>query len=254
MRELADEAVVLRTYRSGEADRVAVLFTRAHGKVRVLAKGARKSTSRLGGALEVLGHVGVDLVASRGDLFITRHVTHRSTLATLRGDFARISAGYAVVEALDALPEGLVDADVFDLTVRVLATLDDPSYRPDLVPASFFLRLLALDGSAPVVDACVECGRESPLVAFDAETGGVRCDRCRRGRSLSPEALALLRRIVGGDLAAVLREVDPPSAAEVSALATEAAEAHLGRPLRALRGASLAPAPPPPGGPGDPDR
>jgi DNA repair protein RecO (recombination protein O) len=235
VRELVDDALVLRTFRSGEADRIAVLFTRHRGKVRVLAKGARKSTSRLGGALEVLGHVGVDLVATRGDLFIARHVAHKTNPTTLRGDYERIGAGYAVVEALDALPDGLADPAVFDLAVRVLATLDDPGYLPELVPASFYLRLLALDGSAPVLDACVECGREFPLVAFDAETGGVRCASCRRGRALSPEALALVRRIAGGDLATVLREVDPPGAGEVAALAHEAAEAHLGRPLRAAR-------------------
>lgn len=249
MRELSDDAVVLRTYRYREADRIAVLFTRHHGKVRVLARGARKTTSRLGAALEVLGHVGVDLVASRGDLFVARHVAHRSTLSTLRGDYARIGAGYAVVEALDALPEGMADEAVYDLAVRVLTTLDNPDYRPELVPASFYLRLLALDGSAPMVEACVECGRASPLVAFDAESGGVRCDRCRRGRPLSGEGLALLRRVLGGDLATVLRAPDPPGAAEVSALAHEAAESHLGRPLRALRALAGVP-----GGEGGTDR
>ena len=249
MRELCDDAVVLRTYRYREADRIAVLYTRHHGKVRVLARGARKTTSRLGAALEVLGHVGVDLVATRGELYVARHVAHRSTLATLRADFARISAGYAVVEALDALPEGMVDEAVYELAVRVLATLDNPDYRPALVPASFYLRLLALDGSAPVVEACVECGRTAPLVAFDAESGGVRCDRCRQGRALSAEGLALLRRVLGGELAQVLRESDPPGGAEVGALAHEAAEAHLGRPLRALRAvATAAPGAEGPGG------
>ncbi len=243
MRELADDGVVLRTYRYREADRIAVLFTRHHGKVRVLARGARKTTSRLGGALEVLGHVGVDLVATRGELYVARHVAHRSTLSTLRADYARIGAGYAVVEALDALPEGLADEAVYELAVRVLRTLDDRAYRPALVPASFYLRLLALDGSAPMVEACVECGREAPLVAFDAVGGGVRCDRCRKGRALSGEGLALLRRVLGGELAQVLRELDPPGAAEVSALAHEAAEAHLGRALRALRDGASGPGP-----------
>ncbi len=243
MRELADDGVVLRTYRYREADRIAVLFTRHHGKVRVLARGARKTTSRLGGALEVLGHVGVDLVATRGELYVARHVAHRSTLSTLRADYARIGAGYAVVEALDALPEGLADEAVYELAVRVLRTLDDRAYRPALVPASFYLRLLVLDGSAPMVEACVECGREAPLVAFDAVGGGVRCDRCRKGRALSGEGLALLRRVLGGELAQVLRELDPPGAAEVSALAHEAAEAHLGRALRALRDGASGPGP-----------
>ncbi len=234
MKEINDEAVVLRTYKSGEADRVVVLWTRHHGKVRVLAKGVRKTSSRLGGNLETLAYVKVDLVKTRGEFYIARHVAHRERLATLRDSYARISAGYAVVEAVDAIPsDGVPDEEIFDLLVRVLTTLDDPSYEPALVPASFFLRLLALDGSEPVVDACVNCAKGAPLVAFDAQIGGTLCDDCRQGAALSPAALELLRRVVGGELASVLREVNAPGAGEVMALAQEAIETHFGRRLRA---------------------
>lgn len=233
MNELRDDAVVLRTYKSGEADRVVVLWTRAHGKVRVLAKGARKTTSRLGGTLETLAYVNVDLVKTRGEFYIARHVAHREHLATLRGSYPRISAGYAVVEAVDAIPsDGVPDEAIFDLLTRVLATLDDESFEPALVPASFYLRLLALDGSEPVVDACVNCGRLSPLVAFDAEVGGTLCSTCRQGTAMSVEALELLRRVLGGDLASVLRQADPRGAGEVMALAQGAIEVHFGRRLR----------------------
>lgn len=236
MKELADDAIVLRTYRSGEADRVAVLWTRDHGKVRVLAKGARKPTSRLGGALESLAHVGVDVIEGRGGRYIVRHVVHRDRYTTLRGDYDRLTAGYSVVEAVDAIPsEDVADANIFHLLRRVLTTLDDQSYHPALIPASFFLRLLALDGSAPVLDECVTCGRAGPLVAFDAVVGGVLCAQCRSGHALSGEGLVLLRRIAGGDLGAVLRESSPPGAGEVSALAHGAIEQHFGRQLRASR-------------------
>jgi DNA repair protein RecO (recombination protein O) len=234
MREINDEAVVLRTYRSGEADRVVVLWTRHHGKVRVLAKGVRKTTSRMGGSLETLAHVTVDLVKTRGEFYIARHVQHRERLTTLRSSYSRISAGYAVVEAIDAIPsDGVPDEEIFDLLARVLLTLDDESFDPALVPASFYFRLLALDGSEPVVEECVNCGRNGPLVAFEAQIGGTLCDECRQGVSLSPEALTLIRRMVGGDLASVLRDVNPPGAGEVMAIAQEAIEVHFGRRLRA---------------------
>ncbi len=236
MRELRDDAVVLRTYRTGESDRVVVLWTREHGKVRVLAKGARRSTSRLGGSLEVGSHVRVDLVATRGEFFIVRHVEHLDRMATARSSYERITAGYAVVEIVDAIPaEDIADEGIFELLVRVLSVLDDPSFLPALVPAAFAFRLLALDGSAPVVDECVNCGRPGPLVAFDAQVGGTLCAQCRSGRALSPEALALIRRLVGGDLAAVLREEDPTGAGEVAAIATESIEQHFGRRLKAAR-------------------
>lgn len=233
MNEIRDDAVVLRTFKSGEADRVVVLWTRHFGKVRVLAKGVRKTTSRLGATLETLAYVTVDLVKTRGDFYIARHVAHKERLSTLRGSYPRISAGYAVVEAMDAIPsDGVADEAIFDLLTRVLLTLDDESFDPTLIPASFFFRLLALDGSEPVVDACVNCGRLAPLVAFDAGVGGTLCDNCRQGLSLSRDALTLIRRMLGGDLAGVLREPAPAGAGEVMALSQEAIEGHFGRRLR----------------------
>ena len=236
MREFRDDAVVLRTYKSGESDRVAVLWTRHHGKVRVFAKGIRKTSSRLGGNLETLAYVDIDLVKTRGDFYVARHVAHRERLTTLRSSYGRINAGYAVVEVVDAIPsDDVADEGIFDLVARVLLTLDDERFDPALVPTSFYFKLLAHDGSEPVVDACVNCGRTGPLVAFDAQVGGTLCPDCRSGTSISPEALALVRRILGGDLAAVLRDEPPPGAGEVMALALDAVEAHFGRHLRAVR-------------------
>ena len=236
LRELADEAVVLRSYKSGESDRVCVLWTRSHGKVRVLAKGVRKTASRMGGTLEPMAHVKVDLVRGRGDLFITKHVAHLERLTVLRGDYERITAGLAVVEVVDAIPtDEAADEGIFDMLVRVLATLDRPDFHPELVPASFFFKLLAYDGSEPVVEGCVNCGSPGPLVSFNAEVGGTLCAQCRSGTSISPAALELIRRILGGDLAAVLRERDPDAAGEVMALAQEAIEVHFGKRLKVAR-------------------
>ncbi len=228
--------MVLRTYKSGESDRVVVLWTREHGKVRVLAKGIRKITSKLGGTLEALAYVRVHLVKTRGEFYIARQVQHRERLTTLRSSYERINAGYAVVEVVDAIPsDDVADEGIFDLLARVLLTLDDASFDPTLVPASFFFRLLALDGSEPVVDSCVNCGREGPLVAFDAQVGGTLCAACRSGHTLSPEGLALIRRILGGDLANVLREAPPPGAGEVAMIAQDSIEQHFGRRLRVAR-------------------
>lgn len=236
MRELADEAIVLRTYRSGEADRVVVLWTRHHGRVRVIARGARRTTSRLGGALEPLGLVDVDLVRTRGEFYVARHVKHRARLTNLRASLERIEAGLCVVEAVDAIPaDETADAEVYDLAVRVLEALDDVRFEPRLVPASFYLRLLALDGSAPVLDACAVCASPGPLVAFDISSGGALCREHRQGASMSEGALDLMRAMTGGRLAGVLSVIDPPFAGEVAALCEEAMEHHLGRRLRAAR-------------------
>jgi DNA repair protein RecO (recombination protein O) len=105
-----------------------------------------------------------------------------------------------------------------------------------MVAPAFFLKVLALEGSAPVLEGCVSCGEEDldQLVAFDLVEGGVLCRSCRRGRSLSTDGLMLLRRTLGGGLAGVLDEPRSPITDEVTALATEAMESHLDRRLRSV--------------------
>ena len=114
MKELKDDAVVLRTYKSGESDRVVVLWTRNHGKIRVFAKGIRKPTSKIGGSLEPLSYVKVHLAQSKGDLYIAKNVQLVDQLKTLRGDYDRINAGYGVVEVIDAIPsDDVADEGIF---------------------------------------------------------------------------------------------------------------------------------------------
>ena len=97
--------------------------------------------------------------------------------------------------------------------------------------------MLALEGSAPFVDGCVSCGATDELVAFDLNEGGVLCRSCRRGRALSPGALELMRRILGGGLSSALGEPATVYTSEVTELATEAMEVHLDRRLRSVRAA-----------------
>ena len=117
--------------------------------------------------------------------------------------------------------------------IRGFARFEGGSRRFDMVAAR--------EGAGPVLDECASCGAvatEEPLVAFDMLSGGALCRRCRRGRSVSAEALALVRRILGGSLGSVLAAPPPPEGAEVAALATEAMEAHLDRRLRAVHSAA----------------
>jgi DNA repair protein RecO (recombination protein O) len=103
-----------------------------------------------------------------------------------------------------------------------------------VVPA-FFLKLLALEGAGPVLDRCASCGEATELVAFDIHEGGALCRNCRRGVALGPEALGLMRRILGGDLAAALSEGEGPVVHQVALVASTALETHLERRLRSLR-------------------
>ncbi len=113
--------------------------------------------------------------------------------------------------------------------LRTLAEADTP-----LVVPAFHWKLLALEGMAPHVEACVQCGEgDEPMVAFDLAAGGTTCADCRQGRPMTPEAHALLLQILGGQLGAALNVESSSATHEVTELATKALEYHLERRLRA---------------------
>jgi DNA repair protein RecO (recombination protein O) len=237
MPQVSDEGVVLRTYRLGEADRIVVLMTEGHGKVRAVAKGVRKTTSKLGARLEPLTAVSVLLWKGRSELMTVSQVEVLERHRTLREDLDRMTAGLALLEVVDQVGQDEhPDPALLATLRRALGVLDDPRRDPTLVAPAFFLRVLELEGAMPVLDACAACGDEAAeLVAFDLLAGGALCRTCRRGRPLSPEALALLRAILGGGLGDVLAGAPPAGSAEVAQLATEAIEVHLDRHLRSIR-------------------
>ncbi len=142
-----------------------------------------------------------------------------------------------VVEAVDQVgQEGEPNAALYRMLAGALRTLAQDRPRPVLLVAAFYWKLLALEGVAPVLDRCVQCdtaGAEE-LVSFDPVEGGGLCRQHRRGPALQPGALELIRRILGGELAAVLHEPASPASSAASTLATTALEAHLERRLRTV--------------------
>ncbi|MGC8462436.1 MAG: DNA repair protein RecO [Acidimicrobiales bacterium] len=236
MSHFRDQGVVLRTMRLGEADRIITLVTRSHGKVRAVAKGVRRTSSKFGARLEPFSHVSFLGWQGRGDLDIVSQAEVIDTFRVIREDLDRTSAALSMLEVVDLVSqERHANPPLYVMLVGALGALArQPS--PLLAPA-FFLKVLALEGSAPVLDACASCGEAAPgsLVAFDLLDGGALCARCRRGRPLSPGALDLLRRVLGGGLAGVLAEPRSPVTDEVASLAIEAIEVHLDRRLRSLR-------------------
>lgn len=229
-----DDGIVLRTWRLGEADRIVVLFTAGHGKVRAVAKGVRKTRSRFGGRLEPTSHVAAQFFAGRGDLDIVTQTETIDRFEGLRLDPDRFADASALLEVVDVVSlDREPDERRYRMLLGALRILDE---RPSaLVVPAFYLKLLANEGLAPQLDGCVRCGTEGPLVALDVGEGGVLCVDCRRGRPVSEPALAVLRAILGGGLTDALEVTDPGVCGEVDALATAAAEYHLERRLRSRR-------------------
>jgi DNA repair protein RecO (recombination protein O) len=227
-----DEAIVVRTYKLGEADRIVVLFTRDRGKVRAVAKGVRKTSSRFGARLEPMSHVALQLYEGR-ELDTITQAESLENFRALRDDLERITRSASVLEAVDQITEEREpNAKLYTMLVgalRTLATHDHP-----LVVPAFFWKLLALEGFRPVVDACVVCHREDQLCAFDLEEGGVLCADHRRGSALSSEAIGLMQAILGGRVSAALAHPISPATLDVEHLATRAIEHHLERRLRSI--------------------
>jgi DNA repair protein RecO (recombination protein O) len=229
-----DQGVVLRTHKLGEADRIVVLMSAGHGKVRAVAKGARKTKSRLGGRVEPPRHVSLLIYQGR-ELDVIQQADTIDHYRSVREDLDRMSDALALVEAVDQVAQqGEPNPALYRMLTGALRTLNDTHARNGLLVGAFYWKLLALEGVAPLLDECVRCGQPDDLVSFDPTTGGTHCRQHRQGAAIDGPTLTLIRRILGGQLAAALEEPPGPATMSASALATTSLEAHLERRLKAV--------------------
>ena len=233
-----EQAVVLRTYRLGEADKIVVVLSEGRGKVRAVAKGVRKTKSKFGARLEPMTHVALQLYEGR-ELDTISQAETIETFRQVREDLERVARAGALLEAVDQIAqEGEPNIALYRMVLgalRALSKQDSP-----LIVAGFYWKLLSQEGFHPILDACAGCGGRDGdvvLVAFDLAEGGVLCRTCRRGNPISPGALSILRDILGGQLSRALDEPASEATAEVDALATRALEHHLERRLKAASNA-----------------
>jgi DNA repair protein RecO (recombination protein O) len=232
-----DEAIVLRTHKLGEADRIITLLTRQHGRVRAVAKGVRRTTSRFGSRLEPFTHVDLQLAEGRNLDTITQAETLTPFSKGLGLDYDRYTAGTVMLETADRLVSEEREPSVqqFLLLVGGLRAMVAGEHAPGQVLDSYLLRSLAVAGWAPSFDHCARCGTEGPHRWFNPSMGGVVCATCRvpGSASPSPETLALLGALLAGDWAVV--DVAPArNLKEASGLVAAFLAWHLERALKSL--------------------
>ncbi|MEF3275730.1 MAG: DNA repair protein RecO [Chloroflexus sp.] len=182
------EAVILRRSDFAEADRLLVIATPA-GKRRVIAKGARKTKSRLAGHIELFTHTQMMLAVGR-QLDIVTQSQIVQAFPALRSDLTRLGCGYYVAELYDRLTtEAEENPPLFRLLVEALASLDR-SPSPELTLRSFELHLLHLLGYRPQLHRCVVCDEILTPSAdrYSPALGGVLCPR---DRGADPSALPM---------------------------------------------------------------
>lgn len=224
------DGVVLRTYKLGEADRIVVLYTRSRGKVRAVAKGIRRTSSRFGARLEPGSIVHCQFYEGR-NLDIVTQVETVQRLPMLRSDLGRYGRAAVVLETMDQLTEeGESNPALYRLVTGVLAELDRDG-NPLVLPA-FVAKLLALEGVQPLLEQCASCGSDGPLIAFALHLGGVVCDDCRQGEPISEAARQSFQLVLDGRVRHVLDTTPVDVAAELEALSSKLLEQHLERRLR----------------------
>lgn len=229
-----DQGIVLRGFPFGEADRVVVLLSPNHGKIRAVAKGVRKTKSRFGGRLEPFTHVDLVLYEGRNLGTITQ-VSVIEAFPALRSDLERVLAAGTMVEVVDAVTqEAESSVRAFLLLQRGLRALDAGPRHPDLV-ASFLLKAAEVIGIAPALEHCAGCGRRDDLSRFSFAAGGVLCERDRvpGAIALRPGLTAYLARIAAADLGA-LPAADSAFSGEAMGVTRRFMEYHLDRRLASL--------------------
>ncbi|PEH50142.1 DNA repair protein RecO [Micrococcus luteus] len=200
------EAIVLRTHRLGEADRIIEALTPEHGLVRAVAKGVRKTSSRLGSVVEPFMHSTLQLARGRGELHTVSQAQLLHPYATmLAADYDAYTVAGALAEAVERVPA--VDDDgrraQYRLFHGALAALARGAHDPRLILHSFLLRALAQAGWAPTFDRCARCGAPGPHTALHVGLGGAVCPECRPPGAAhpAPETFDLLSALAAGDWA-----------------------------------------------------
>ncbi|MEA2383938.1 MAG: repair protein RecO [Solirubrobacteraceae bacterium] len=174
------QAVVLRSIRYGEADRIVHLYTPHRGRVGAIAKGVRRSRSRFGGRLEPFFRLDLLLHEGRGELLTVTAADTVDGYARLRDDGRALDSAARACDAVGRLFEtNEPHPDVFNLLCNELALLDrDPARGTHANQLAFRLKLLVAAGLAPQLAACAACGAGDHLTGFSGAAGGVVCSAC----------------------------------------------------------------------------
>ncbi|WP_424467201.1 DNA repair protein RecO [Pseudoclavibacter helvolus] len=231
-----DEAVVLRTQRLGEADRIVTLLGKDRGKVRAVARGVRRTSSKFGARLEPFMVVDVQCYAGRTLDTVTQAVTLAAYGRDLVDDYARYSTASVIVEAAERIAEAEPSPQQYTLVVGALRALTLGARASQDVLDSYLLRALSLAGWAPTLDTCARCGAPGPHERFSVQLGGVVCSSCTPAGIVRVDGptVEALRALLAGDWEA-LESIDAPPRARASGIVSAYSQQYLEKRLRSMQ-------------------
>ncbi len=233
-----EQGIVLHSMKLGEADKIVTILTQGSGKVRAVAKGIRKTTSRFGARLEPFTHVNLMLYRGRGSLDTVTQAEIVAPHPNLRADLALFAAGETMLEAVDKVAEEHErNTRLVVLLLQGLRALDARPADPAAVAESFLLKLLSLSGFHPSLTACAVCG--SPDVRlWSGGLGGAVCaaDADQAAVAVSQDVIGLLSHLASVDLtrAGVVSDADERTRREARGLLVGFTEYHLERRMRSV--------------------
>ncbi|GAB3579530.1 DNA repair protein RecO [Calidifontibacter terrae] len=230
-------AIVLRTHKLGEHDRIVTLLTRGRGKLRAVAKGVRRTKSKFGSRLEPGMIVSLQCYEGRSLDTVTQAELLAPYGEQITHDYGCYTAGAAMLETAERLCEEREPAiQQFNLLAGGLAALAAQSHDSGLILDSYLLRAVSIAGWAPSFDRCAGCGDPGPHRAFNLSSGGAVCRLCRPPGSGAPHPDTFL--LLGALLAADWPVADVSgqnTRHEATGLVAAYVQWHLERGVRSLR-------------------
>jgi len=236
------QAIVLSTRDYGEYDRIVALCTRDSGRITGIAKGAKRSIKRFGGALETGSSIEVSLYEKKGaSLIRLEHCDLLDTWKTIRGNLEKFLIMCQILEMVrELLPEREKNSEVFLLLLHMITLLEklpSPEAGPFLL--TFEIKLLRLIGFRPNLEQCVVCKKaihdqEGLSLGFNPVKGGVVCSECRSDENaLSSEALNSMKSALKMKVSDIPSFVSQPNAVEEArSLLREFLEMRIGKRLK----------------------
>jgi DNA repair protein RecO (recombination protein O) len=231
-----DEAVVLRTHKLGEADRIVTFLSRYHGQVRAVAKGVRRTASKFGARLEPFMVADVQFYEGRNLDTVSQVETLGSYGREIIEDYSSYTAATAMVETAERLTGEDSQPQQYLLLVGALRSLSNREHEPGLILDSYLLRALAVAGWAPNFFDCSRCGEPGPHEAFVMQVGGVVCRECRPAGAavIDPLTAEHLGALLSGDWA--LLDSSPESIrSAASGIVAAYSQWHIERGLKSLQ-------------------
>jgi DNA repair protein RecO (recombination protein O) len=237
-----DRAVVLRTHKLGEADRIITMLSAENGKIRAVAKGVRRTTSKFGARLEPFSYVDLLVATGRSLDVVTQAQTLQPYFEPLGRDYERYTAGEVMLETADRLvaeekePARAQHRLLLGALHALVYGTPAGEKPPTTIMDSYLLRAISLAGYAPVLTGCARCGAPGPHRYFSVQAGGMVCDNCRPPGSMrpKPQTLPYLKALLAGDWLAA-DEVDTPEMKEASGMVAAFVGWYLEQGIRSLK-------------------